>query len=482
MGKLKRVIICVIVFAMLVTGLGPATLHPQAAAKVKLNTTKVTLSVGDTKQLKVSGTKKKVTWSSSKKSVATVSKKGKVTAKKAGTATITAKVGKKKLTCKVTVSKMRVVKISKLTGADADMDPGEKIQLTLATDKKITWSSDNKKVATVNKTGVVTAKEPGYAMIKAKYGKTWIACYIKVKLDDQIQLNTTSIVLYRDDFYPVTDDSDYMAKYGQYMDGNYKIKLTASYASGRKCNNKDFIWLMDEDYLPYPINPNDAIITVKSDGTIIPEKYGTTKVWVEDRLSGTKACCEVTVKSKIEEDCEVKARSVIAEVIKAGMTDAEKVLEIHDWICNNVFYGDTKTINGVYSCLFDGTGQCGDYAVTFEYFMKLLNIPCVTVHSGKMFHAWNQVQLNGKWYWLDVQADDAGYKNKNSKEIKYVYFLNVGYQQSDETRTEYVDIDSQAADTDKGVTYTAPWSYNQGKDYKYTSKYNPHVDGIILPE
>lgn len=73
------------------------------AASVKLNKKKVTLAVATSTTLKVKGTTASVKWSSSKKSVATVDGKGKVTAKKKGTATITAKVGKKKLTCKVTV-------------------------------------------------------------------------------------------------------------------------------------------------------------------------------------------------------------------------------------------------------------------------------------------------------------------------------------------------------------------------------------------
>ena len=73
------------------------------AASIKLNKKSITITKGKTYTLKVKGTKKKAKWSSSKKSVATVSKKGKVTGKKRGSATITAKIGKKKYKCKVTV-------------------------------------------------------------------------------------------------------------------------------------------------------------------------------------------------------------------------------------------------------------------------------------------------------------------------------------------------------------------------------------------
>ena len=77
---------------------------PAQAAKVSLNKKKATITVGKTLKLKLSGVKaSKVKWSSSGKAVASVSRKGVVQAKKAGKATITARVGKKKYTCKVTV-------------------------------------------------------------------------------------------------------------------------------------------------------------------------------------------------------------------------------------------------------------------------------------------------------------------------------------------------------------------------------------------
>ena len=76
-----------------------------ASGKVKLNKTKVTLTVGKTVKLKLKNAPKgkKITWKSSKKSVAAVSSKGIVKAKKKGTAKIIAKAAGKRYTCKVTV-------------------------------------------------------------------------------------------------------------------------------------------------------------------------------------------------------------------------------------------------------------------------------------------------------------------------------------------------------------------------------------------
>lgn len=78
-----------------------------AAAKTGLSFKKTTVNKGETVQLSLSiakaDAKKKIKWSSSKKKVASVNKAGLVTAKKAGKAKITAKVGKKKYKCTVTV-------------------------------------------------------------------------------------------------------------------------------------------------------------------------------------------------------------------------------------------------------------------------------------------------------------------------------------------------------------------------------------------
>ena len=75
---------------------------------VKLSAKKATIYYKVTKTLKLLNNKKKIKWYTSNKKVATVSSKGKVTAKGLGTAKITAKVGSKKYTCKVTVKDRNV--------------------------------------------------------------------------------------------------------------------------------------------------------------------------------------------------------------------------------------------------------------------------------------------------------------------------------------------------------------------------------------
>ena len=145
---------------------------PVSASAAKLNKKSISLNVGKTYTLKASGTKGKITWTSSKKSVATVSSKGVVKAKKKGTAVITAKYGKKKLTCKVTVK--QPVKSIKLNKTSATLKKGKSLTLkatispSSANNKAVTWSSSNKKVATVSSKGVVKAVGNGTATITVK--------------------------------------------------------------------------------------------------------------------------------------------------------------------------------------------------------------------------------------------------------------------------------------------------------------------------
>lgn len=182
MRKLKQIVMCLLL-TVLLAGVLPA--QTVEAATIKLSAKTVTLAKGETKTLKVTGTKKKVTWTSSKKSVATVNAKGKVTAKAKGTTTITAKVGSKKLTCKVTVE---APKLSKTT-LSLTVKQTSTLKVT-GTKRTVKWSSSNKNVATVSSKGKVTAKKAGTATITAKVGTKKYTCNVTVKTASQAALSS----------------------------------------------------------------------------------------------------------------------------------------------------------------------------------------------------------------------------------------------------------------------------------------------------
>ena len=167
------------------------TLNKTTASVVKGKTLTLTATVTPT-----NATNKNVTWKSSNTKIATVDGNGKVTAVAAGTATITctAKADKSKsATCKITVTNP-AVKVTKLrmNKTSVDLLKGKTVQLKVtvtpsnATNKAVTWTSSNKRIATVTSNGLVKAVRTGTVTITAKAkdgsGKK-VTCKINVYAD-----------------------------------------------------------------------------------------------------------------------------------------------------------------------------------------------------------------------------------------------------------------------------------------------------------
>ncbi|WP_419025329.1 transglutaminase domain-containing protein [Emergencia sp.] len=110
-----------------------------------------------------------------------------------------------------------------------------------------------------------------------------------------------------------------------------------------------------------------------------------------------------------------KAKEVIKENIKDGMTDYEKEKAIYDWQVEYVAYNDQNlapiSAGDQYSHLPYGVLKyhqaiCVGNATTFKLFMDLLGIENQIIHSTEDGeHAWNLVKLDGDWYHSDVTFD-----------------------------------------------------------------------------
>lgn len=168
-----------------------------ATPEITLNKTSLILEKGKGERLIASFTPTDTpnqghTWSSSAPDIASVDETGMVSAIGLGESiiTVTALNGKKTAKCLVTVTD----KIINVTGVsleetDASMVAGEHLQLKViiepstATDKSVTWSSSDNKVASVDEQGMVTAITEGenYITAKTNDGEKTASCKVKVR-------------------------------------------------------------------------------------------------------------------------------------------------------------------------------------------------------------------------------------------------------------------------------------------------------------
>ena len=90
--------------------------------------------------------------------------------------------------------------------------------------------------------------------------------------------------------------------------------------------------------------------------------------------------------------------------ITDDMTDADKALYLHDRIVEMTSYSKDKLIYGYPGGpLIVGYGSCTGYTDAYNYLLNRVGIRAGVASGNK--HAWSVVQLDGKWYNVDVTWD-----------------------------------------------------------------------------
>ncbi|MBV7275004.1 Ig-like domain-containing protein [Clostridiaceae bacterium UIB06] len=113
--------------------------------------------------------------------------------------------------------------------------------------------------------------------------------------------------------------------------------------------------------------------------------------------------------TKEQEDyVDKKVTSILSTLITSSMTDDDKEKTIHDYIVKNVTYDQSYTYYSAYDALYYGTSVCQGYALLAYKMLKQagLNVRIITGNAGGESHAWNLVNVRGKWYQLDCTWDD----------------------------------------------------------------------------
>ena len=134
-------------------------------------------------------------------------------------------------------------------------------------------------------------------------------------------------------------------------------------------------------------------------------------------------------KNKIKDHQQAMA-SRVKKLARAaeGMSEKEKELYIHDFICQNVRYDKLKKAysHEIIGPLGQGVGVCEGIAKAVKILCDALGIWCIIAISDnnlekniKYRHAWNVIRMNGIYYHLDATFDNS---LGREDQIRYDYF------------------------------------------------------------
>lgn len=271
----KIYIILVIVFILLILLIVGVLFIFKDNTRVTGQEDKV-LVIGDKTKLDLFAEEaEKVAYISSDESIVKIDQEGNIEAIGTGTVTITVITEDDEEEYVITViepSKVVIVKKIELSKTSLSLKVGEMHELTYkispsnATNKEISWTSSDNKIATVEN-GIVKGLKNGTVTITAKNGKASATCIVKVtgepvKLTG-ISLDTNNITLSVGDSY--------------YIDASFEPT---------NATNKDLVWS----------SSNQNVATVK-DGLITAHWGGSTTITAKNEETGVSKSIMVTVKN-----------------------------------------------------------------------------------------------------------------------------------------------------------------------------------------
>ncbi len=118
--------------------------------------------------------------------------------------------------------------------------------------------------------------------------------------------------------------------------------------------------------------------------------------------------------------CDKEIQKILS-LAPAELTDIQKALFFHDYICLNYEYDMTYTNHDMYSMLRDKKGVCMSYALLYDMLLQKNGIDSVAVVSTTINHMWNAIELDGEYYHVDTTWDDP--VNDKFGRAKHSFFL-----------------------------------------------------------
>lgn len=179
----------------------------------------------------------------------------------------------------------------------------------------------------------------------------------------------------------------------------------------------------------------------------------------EERLAANKEFLEthITERDYIYTIVTQDVQDLSDELCEGLTTDREKVYALHEWVTENIYY-DYPSLAGSHPAvpaqyvLDRKTYVCSGYTVLMQALCWAQKIPCVYIvgPTTNGYHAWNAVEIDGEWFWLDATWDTFNKYYGGDRWVKgdtrLDYFL---------CSTEFISTDHKASNS--GFSSSSRW-------------------------
>ena len=107
-------------------------------------------------------------------------------------------------------------------------------------------------------------------------------------------------------------------------------------------------------------------------------------------------------------EADEKAQQLVAELTTDSMSDIEKAFVLAKYMNENVTYGVAEGYEKyygqtAYEALIVGESVCAGNAAAYNMLTYYAGLDTIYITSSKAKHAWDEILLDGKWYYVDAQ-------------------------------------------------------------------------------
>ena len=227
---------------------------------------------------------------------------------------------------------------------------------------------------------------------------------------------------------------------------------------------------------------NNAYESVLADygGLFWVEGYTYTEYTRVNEIVGLEFAPKYTMDSEERKSKQEEIDQVVDEMlggISVNDSDYDKAKYVYDILISEVEYNiEAEDSQNIISALLNKETVCRGYASATQYLLNMLNIQSaiVTGDTEGEAHAWNLVQLDGEYYYIDTTWGNSSYLNSDSEQQKFINYSYFAVTTDELEKTHNITTSMVLPDC------TATTDNYFVKESLYFSDWNPYEVGDVF--